>query len=77
MQRFVFRADRIVKVFIVHIGIPGMIAVFDLGTRIGRGQNPAAFKDSFADPWCFADTVSSNNFVFGIMQADYKDCLRI
>ena len=51
MQRFVFRADHIVKVFI--------------------------FQRSFADPWCFVGTVSSNNFVFGIMQADYKDCLRI
>ena len=70
MQRFVFRADHIVKVFIVHIGIPGMVAVFGFGACIGRGQNPAAFKDSFADPRCFVGTVSSNNFVFGIMQAD-------
>ena len=47
-----------------------MVAVFGFGTCIGRGQNPAAFKDSFADPRCFVGTVSSNNFVFGIMQAD-------
>lgn len=67
MQRLVFRTNHIVKVFIVNIYIPRMVAIFGFGACIGRSQNSAAFKDSFADPRGFVGAVGSNDFVFGVV----------
>lgn len=70
VQRFIFRANHIVKVFIVDVVIPGMAAFFGFGAGIGRSQNSAAFKDSLANPGCFVGAIRGNDFVFGIMLAD-------
>ena len=67
MQCFVFRTNYIVKVFIVNIGIPRMVAIFGFGACIGRSQNSATFKDSFADPRGLVGAVGSNDFVFGVV----------
>ena len=66
MQCFVFRTNYIVKVIIVNICIPRMVSIFGFGACIGRSQNSAAFKDSFADPRGLVGAVSGNDFVFGV-----------
>ena len=70
MQRFVFRTNYIVKVFIVNIGIPRMVAIFGFGACIGRSQNSTAFKDSFAYPRGLVGAVGGNDFVFGVVLAN-------
>ena len=42
MQRTVFRTDHIVKVFVIHIGPPGVAVSFGLGAGIVGGKNAAA-----------------------------------
>ena len=70
MQNFVFRADYVIEVFIINIGIPGVIAGFCFGTCICRGKDSTAFKDSFANPGSLVGAVGRNNFVFGVMLTD-------
>ena len=70
MQNLVFRADYIIEVFIINIGVPRVVAVFGFGACIGRSQNSATFKDSFADPRGLVGAVGCNDFVFGVMLTD-------
>ena len=70
MQNLVFRADHIIEVFIINIGVPRVGAVFGFGACIGKSQNSATFKDSFADPRGLVGAVGCNDFVFGVMLTD-------
>lgn len=47
-----------------------VFAVFGFGAYIGRSQNSATFKDSFADPRGFVGAVGCNDFVFRVVLAD-------
>ena len=50
--------------------MPRMVTIFGFGACIGRRQNPATFKDSFADPRGLVGAVGSNDFVFGVVLAN-------
>ena len=69
MQRTVFRTDHIVKVFVIHIGPPGVAVSFGLGAGIAGGKNAAAVEDSLADPGGFVGAVRHHGFVLGVILA--------
>ena len=70
MQCLVFWANYIIKVFIINTSILRVVAIFGFGACIGRGQNSATFKDSFADPRSLVSAVGSNDFVLGVVLAN-------
>ena len=69
MQRTVFRTDHIVKVFVIHIGPPGVAVFFGLGAGIAGGKDAAALKNTLADPGCFVGAVRHHGFVLGVILA--------
>src|SRR5699024_2015097 len=69
MQRTVFRTDHIVKVFVIHIGPPGVAVFFGLGAGIAGGKDAAALKNTLADPGCFVGAVRHHGFFLGVILA--------
>ena len=58
------------KHFRKFYGIASILCGFGFGACIGRGQNSATFKDSFADPRSLVSAVGSNDFVLGVVLAN-------